>query len=357
MKKIILTLFTLLFIVVLVINIEFIGKQYNIQQQLETSVLETTAIESAETPYMKEIQTESDTETKETTALDSPLYYIENFTSKYQGELCEVNVDAEVYLPKCPLTKYVVGDSKFSNDTEGLLRFFFQEGNYYKSDNKIYDIYEYENDTEKKSFNCYALGFVFSVRYKSKPAGSDSFYDRISEEDAAKACRDTLVQLGIHTWDEYKCSRTSLEDSSTPVYSFRFWGRCGGIRISNNSYRTGDPVEDLIDGENIEVDYGPEGICYISIIQHREPIITEDEYQWEELLTPDEACQALTDEIDLYNGMIKTRNYSKISLVYLPGTEPGDKKIGGRFVPFWEFVSDGKYLDLVNAVTGEAFVK
>ena len=349
MKKVVVAIFVLLLISVIAINIGVLNKQRNQSNSknddptdVETSSIEYTSAEVVETDLVNETA--------------DAAYNIENFIKRYKGNLCEVKVDDKVYIPKCPLNKYIVSETEKGKDADELIRMFFYDMEYQKIEG-IYDMYESENEFIEKHLNYSGNSHLtFYIRYKSELDSAEDFYDRISQEEAAATCRDVLQQLGVNTWDEYEGGKSFSELNNIPVYSFRFWGRCGDIRISHRSYRTGDPVQDLIDGENLLVNYGPEGVCYIGIMMHREPVMVDGEYSWNELLTPNEACQALVEEIDTYNGMIKSKTYTKIELVYLPGSEPGDKQIGKRFIPFWELTSKDGTVDLVDAVTGYAFV-
>ena len=340
MRKLVPVLFLMLLVTVLIVAIPFAVQQRAFNEEMKRQgEMQRASVQAEKEEELEEWkaqqspaateETESETASKEEKSYQ--FRCTDRLDKEYKGVEANVSVHADIYVPEAPLYRYEVKRSGPSVSAEEMIELLMDGQPVYKDDIK-YDYYIYETEDLYQSLESNLMDFF--VTYKTEPEGSDTFYEDVSEEEARRACMDFLNHIGIPV-DEtyYQVNKGISELADVPAYGYRFYGTCDGVRVSGESYGMGDPVVDLISGEWIEIEYGPEGICCLFVAMHRSAKRVGEEIPKESLITADEACELLLEDLDYYENSV---GIEEIWLVYLPGTEEGDEKIGGKFFPFWE---------------------
>lgn len=314
----------------------------------ETESTESTETIESEEETIQEIIPETAETVEEEEKQFSNSYRLDY---EYQGNQGQINVHGDVIVPKAPLYRYQVKVEKPDVTADEMIA-LLMDGEPRYEPGLVYSHYIYETEEQYQSLEDDLNEFY--IKYKTIPENAEQFYDTVSEAEAVDACLEFLKKIGIPVYEEYyKVNQNMCEFCNAPVYEFEFYGICDGVRISNSSYGTGDPVVDLLDGELIRMEYGPEGICRFVNIRHRSAERVGEEISKDMLLTPEEACQAFVGQFDFAS---LSCEIDEIWLVYMAGTEEGDKKVGRKYLPFWELHCSGDgNVHLVNALSGEVY--
>lgn len=351
MKKIVPVIFIILLVTVIAVNIPFTIRMRKENEEMRKQA--DTMRANRESEEEKKLETwEDNLKTEVPEAEEKKLKLTDSYwlDYTYQGNECEITVHGNVIVPKAPLYRYRVKVEDVDVTAEKMIGLLMDGEPRYEPDIK-YSHYIYETEEQYQSL-AEDLNY-FYIKYKAVPENAEQFYDTVTEEEAGKDCLAFLESAGIPVYEEYyEVNQVYSEFCNVPVYAFVFFGVCDGVRISNSSYGTGDPVVDLLDGELIQILYGPEGICSFYDIRHRSAERVGEEITRDMLLTPEEACKAFVDQNDFFSSNI---GIDEIWLVYMAGTEEGDKKVGEKYLPFWELHCIDGNIRLVDALSGEAY--